>query len=1026
MRATIYNASAGSGKTYRLAYRYVKEIISSPRSYRHILAVTFTNKATEQMRTRILSEIHTLASGAESGYTKDLMAELELDEPTIRERAREARALILHNYSRFTVLTIDTFFQRILRAFIQELGIELGYNIELESSTILEKSADELIEEITTDDELRGWLMGFIEERIEDGKKWDIREGVLTLSGELFKESNRESLKNSHTKEELSAILRRIESQRAAEISAYRSLATKAIEIMANAGVSPTDFSGKSNSFARIFSDGAKGEIKEPTKSCRAKRESSDKWAAKGSAAASIAEPLRGILSEMIEIYDSCHRSWNTTQLLKENYRGFALLSDLNTKLQQMCSQENMMLISETKLILSEFIKGNDAPFIYEKVGNRYDKFMIDEFQDTSLKEWDNFLPLLENSVAQSQKDAVLLVGDVKQSIYRWRGGDWRILHSKAPEALGKGWTEVINMDNNYRSLPLIVEFNNAIIEGVVEIENQVLNDDVNRAREEGKIDLEGASELHDMLKKAYLGHRQHPQKRAEAQGYVELRTTDDEPPVVECIKEVLDRGFSPSDIMILTRSKAEGVKVASMLLEFKASNNDEQYQFDVMTQEALIIGNAPVSGFIMAVMRLSLSNRDAIQRAIYNNFLPHKNFDSQLDIEEIAFLSTLRLQSPEEAFEQIVMRYELGSKSEDIAYLQAIHEQIIAYTTSRIGDISLFLKWWDEKGAQRSLALEASGRSIEITTIHKAKGLEKSVVIIPYCSWSMEPKSNSNIVWSDGWEELGRFPVKYKKIMGESSFSADYLRERIYTHIDNVNLLYVALTRAVESLHIFVPSKPRNIDKLLLEASQRVEAMRQEDGRLCLGQAAPPIAKQKKSRSGAQITLEHYPSSPCEMRLRLPAARYREDAKGELTPRDMGIMMHHAFEQATSEEMIFERLEQMRQSSLISQTEHTAILSNLKRALENPTIKSWFSDEWEELCCEREIIMPSHYSTRRPDRVMISGERAVVVDYKFGELNHSRHLKQIREYMHLLKEMGYREVYAYLWYIKTGEIISV
>ena len=232
MRARILNASAGSGKTYQLAYKYVRDVVEQPGIYRHILAVTFTNKATEEMKSRILKEIHLLASGQPSSYLDNLCRELSLDAATVRRRAREVRSKILHDYSRFTVLTIDTFFQRILRAFIKELGIDLNYNVEIETASVLTKSADTLIEQITTDRDLQRWLTDFVQERIDEGKKWDIRDGILTLGGELFKEKNKDALSAARPREELARIVGEATAHAAATKKRMQDAAAEAVRII--------------------------------------------------------------------------------------------------------------------------------------------------------------------------------------------------------------------------------------------------------------------------------------------------------------------------------------------------------------------------------------------------------------------------------------------------------------------------------------------------------------------------------------------------------------------------------------------------------------------------------------------------------------------------------------------------------------------------------------------------------------------------------------------------------------------------
>ncbi|MCI7140602.1 UvrD-helicase domain-containing protein [Alistipes sp.] len=1053
MRAKILNASAGSGKTYQLAYKYVRDVIGRPDLYRHILAVTFTNKATEEMKSRILKEIHALASGAQSNYLEDLCRETGLDAPGVRKRAAEVRAKILHDYSHFTVLTIDTFFQRILRAFIKELGLDLNYNVEIETASVLSKSADTLIDRIADDPALERWFSGFVQERIDDGRKWDVRDGILALGGELFKERNKEVLAHARPKEELGAIVARATSRALASRERMRRVAAEAVGIIDRAGLTAADFSGKSRSFANYFYSVARGETKAPTETARKRAADSAGWAAKGSPAERLVETLRPKLQELCDLYDANLRSWNTCELLRENYRSFALLSDLYAQVQQLCAEQNTMLLPETKHLLAEFIGRNDAPFIYEKVGNRYERFMIDEFQDTSVREWENFLPLLQNAMAQSEETSVLLVGDIKQSIYRWRGGDWRLLHEEAQQALGTENTRVEALRENWRSLPTIVAFNNEAIDRIVEEDNRMLNAEVATAAERGDLRPDEAGTLHDTLANAYRGHKQQPRRREEQTGYVSIETFAERPPVVERVCELIDRGFRPADIMILVRSAADGAKVAAELLAFKSRNEDSRYRFDVMTQEALIVGKSPVSSFLVAALHLALDTADALNRAVFNRYLG-RAFDQPLSEDECGFFRSIRLLSPEEAFERIVMHYELQNDRNGIAYMQALHEQIIAFSAAKIADIALFLRWWNEQGQNRSLSVEQSASTVEITTIHKAKGLEKRAVIIPYCSWPLDPKSGGNIqniVWAEARDddaaEIGRFPVRYKKTMAESGFAAEYYRELVYAHVDNVNLLYVALTRAAESLHLFIPQKNgRTVGSMLLQ-SLRVENDRVRVGALegsytsdeagehyRFGAFTGPVAD-KKGKSEAQHTvLESYPTAEAKLRLRLPGQRYFEEGGDrELAPRNFGILMHRAFEQATDAEDIRKAVAAMQADGILTSEDAARLGKRIDRALELPEVNEWFGGRWEKVLNEQEIVLPHSGSTeagngtiRRPDRVMIDGTRAVVVDYKFGGHDAERYRRQIASYSTLLREMGYARVEGYLWYVSQGRVERV
>ena len=1048
MRAKILNASAGSGKTYQLAYKYVRDVVQQPALYRHILAVTFTNKATEEMKSRILKEIHLLAAGDESAYLEGLCAELELDADTVRRRAADARARILHDYSRFTILTIDTFFQRILRAFIKELGIDLDYNVEIETTSVLNRSADTLIEAIAADEDLLRWMIGFVEERIDEGSKWDVRDGILSLGGELFKEKNRSTLSVTRSKERLKQIVQEVAARAEMSKRQMRETAAEAVAAIAEAGLSPADFKGKSTGFVNYFYKvGAAGKIPEPAATVQKMSRTTEGWCAAGSPAEALVGRLQPLLQRLCALYEANVRLWNTCDLLRENYRSFALLTDLYSQVQRLCDEQNMMLLSETKYLLSEFIGHNDAPFIYEKVGNRFDRFMIDEFQDTSVREWENFLPLLDNALAQCKETetAVLIVGDIKQSIYRWRGGDWRILHEGARKALGEKQTEVKNLGDNWRSLPTVVEFNNRMIDRIVTADNAALNALVDDAAARKKIAPEMARQLHDTLADAYRDHAQTPRRKATTAGYVSIETFEEKPPVVERICELLDRGFRPADMMILVRNANDGVKIAAELLDFKGRNADPRYRFDVMTQEALVIGNAPVSNFVAATLRLALNPEGTLDRAIYNRYLGHA-FDRELTDAERTFLRTIRLLSPEEAFERIVMKHALQRDNRQTAYLQAIHEQIIAFCANKIADIPLFLKWWDEQGASRSLSVERSEQAIEILTVHKAKGLENKVVLIPYCSWQLNPRSDvANIVWAESRgeaAEIGRFPVKFKSAMAESEFSEEYYRETVYTHVDNINLLYVALTRAAESLHIFIPTEQRKSDHVgrLLLRHMESDGDRAELGglegrhttagkteRYEFGEFAGPAAMKNKGGEVRHITLENYPTAEADLRLRLPSQRYFEDDPApELSPRDLGILMHRAFEKADTEAEIDRAVMQMEQDGILSATDAARLRETIARALGDPTVREWFDGHWQRIRNEQEIVIPGDNSPRRPDRVMTDGDRAVVVDYKFGERDAARYRRQIGDYCALLREMGYARTEGYLWYVKLGKIERV
>ncbi len=764
----LLKASAGSGKTYQLAYEYVRSVVAEPWQYRHILAVTFTNKATEEMKRRIVAEINDLAQGRTTGYLSKLIEDLDLTPDEIRRRASEARGRILHDYSHFSVLTIDKFFQRLIRSFIRELGIDLNFNLELQTGTLLSTAADRLIDEISLDEQLKKWVAGFIEEKIGENRRWEIKSELTGLGREVFREEYRRSDAARVSKDELAKIVSDASAEAVRIVNTLRTTAQQALEIIDSNNLWISDFPYNKGGFANFFVKYAEGVIAEPGSRVEGALASDDKWYSKSSPRRAdiqaLIPTLRPMLQQLADGYARHHRFLNSIELLRGNYRNFALLTDLAQKIEAICAADSILPISETNAILHRLIAGNDTPFIFEKAGNHFNRFMIDEFQDTSAMQWENFIPLLQNAVSQSDGSPVLLVGDVKQSIYRWRGGDWRILAGEIEREFGALLT--LDLNTNYRSLGNIVAFNNDIIERCITTDNERLNTELDEAEASSLIGRELHGELSGMLRTAYLNHAQKSVK-GDGEGYVNItvyeRDEDDKavPPVIARVEELQARGYRPGDIAILVRAGADGIAVANMLLDHKQANPGSQWSYDVVTQEALLINSSPAIGFVLACFRLASAPKQTIQLAIYNKWLS-RPLDTQLSDDEAAFLTRLRLMAPEEAFESLVMRFGLNDSQSDIAYLQAFHEQLLSFSSNSISDIQLFVRWWEENGGGLSVNIPRNDDAITISTIHKAKGLQYKVVIIPYLNWSLNPHSRT-VIWADGSraaDGLGAIPV--------------------------------------------------------------------------------------------------------------------------------------------------------------------------------------------------------------------------------------------------------------------------
>ncbi len=1048
-RAKILSASAGSGKTYQLAYKYVRDVVERPELYRAILAVTFTNKATEEMKSRILREIHILAAGQKSNYLDKLCKELEMPEYAVRKQALKARTLILHDYSRFSVLTIDKFFQRIIRAFIKELGIDLNYNIELDHSSLLARSADRLVEKIADDADLKRWMLEFVEERINDGERWDMRGDLRSLGNEIFKERSKERTKLRKSKEELGRIVSNIVADAERAKNYLKGLGQRAVDVIASRGLAADMFAGKSRSFVFRFYKYAEGDLGEPTATMLKAADDIDAWYSKdaGANVRDAAEEMLPILREICTVFPDVEKRINTAKLLRGNYRSFALLADLSEQVDKICDEENIMVLGETKHILSTFVDDSNAPFIYEKVGNRFERFMIDEFQDTSVREWQNMLPLLQNAMSQSEACSVFIVGDVKQSIYRWRGGDWRLLQDVAIGDFGHDNVRVERLEHNFRSLEKVVDFNRNLIDSVVATDNQYINNIIDNALNSKHINKSLHASLHDIVSTAYDKHKQVLGKEYDDEGYAEITffdTTLDDSPFIEVIEDAINRGYRYRDILILVRGKNDGRKVAERLFAYKEQS---KRGFNVLTSDSLTIENSEITQFIISLFRLAVDPTNDIERGVYNRFL-NNSLEHKFDDRECEFLSRIAHLSPMEAFEAVVVEYRLYERTEQIAYMQAMHEGIVSFSTSRISDLQHYLDWWEEKGKNDTLSVEMTDDTIEISTIHKAKGLERDVVIIPYCKWDTAPRVVlQSVVWSKATTgdaaDIGEFPVVYGKDMQNSAFTPDYYTELVMSHVDAVNLLYVAVTRASKELYMIVPTKLNTKSKstdtindivpLLSVAANSyfpdAEMCSDVDGvrRKIHRHGTKLHIKEREAQRGADsVVLNDYTSHLPEVKVHYRSRRFADE--GISFSNDslrLGIRLHRVFEGAQVFDDLMRNITRMENDALISPAEARDIRENVAKFMTNDVVCEWFSDGWDDVKCEAEIVASGE--VRRPDRVMISGRRAVVVDYKFGDKRSARYLEQVKEYMDLLHKMNlYDEIEGYVWYVNLGEINKV
>lgn len=1068
---TIYRASAGAGKTHKLTGEYLTLLFSAPGAFRRILAVTFTNKATDEMKSRIVAELHNLASGAPSDYLPALMQRYELPEARLRKQAHQILIALLHDYSAFNISTIDRFFQQITRAFSREIGLQGGYNIELDTNLVLNEAVDELMNDLAKPEhkELLGWLISFAEDRIEEGKGWDFRQEILSLAGELFKESykafyraqacpsdNKQNL--SRYKEDLYKVIQSKENQ-------AKRIGEEAMRLMAQHGLKPTDFAGGSRSPLLLFQVWAKGELKAPSDTFRGLADQPEAYSTKKAStdlkeqiSAAVADGLNDCVKQAIDLYEGMTDYFTAKEIVRDYYT-LGILTDVAQQINAYREKNNVMLIADTTELISKVIEGSDTSFIYEKTGTQVDHYMIDEFQDTSGMQWDNFRPLVGESMAQGLDN--LIVGDVKQSIYRFRNSDWTLLDQQVRQDFNGDEVVEETLKDNWRSCHHVVAFNNALFT----IAPMLLQQHYNESLESSSLSQEEQMRFNLQLMRAYdKSYQRIPPRFAQQAGHVRIdfleasEESDWEEQALAQLPETLQQlqahGYALRDIAILVRKKKEASQVAKTLLTYKEEHPNSPYRYDILSDEALYISGSPTVRFFIAVLRFLCNPRDkALRRlAVYSYRVMCDTF-STADSDQEQWASQLLGYARHALYELTEALFRLVadhiSPSEQ-AFAQAFLDKVAEFTQKERADLNEFLKWWDESGCQQTIAAPEGQNAVRILTIHKSKGLGFKAVVLPFCGWELDHKWHAPTLWCQPKEapfnQLPLVPIRYGKGLSMTHFATDYFQERLNAYMDNLNTLYVGLTRAKEELVLFAP-KPKaaskgkkeetlsSIGDLLWRSLQLTVAHTREGealeslpahfdlevGRFEWGDWWTTTQKHNE-QTVEEIPMERIVSiSPDErLHLRLHGKSYFFDN----TRRKHGTLMHEVLSRIRTVDDIRQAVEGYRMEGVINHEESTLLVDKLSRLLDTPEATEWYDGRYRVLN-EVEILFGSGLA-KRPDRVMLRGDEVVVIDYKFGQRKLKAHQAQVREYLRLIREMGYKTVSGYIWYVELGKIETV
>lgn len=1045
MALKVYKASAGTGKTYRLTLMYLSLLLGSekhfdPQTFNRILAVTFTNKATGEMKSRILDTLGSLAQGVSSPMAVDLCRETGLDHKVIVERAQFVHKSLLHHYSWFSVSTLDAFFQRVLRSFILEAGLGSGYSVDTDTDFLLDRTARKIIGKITSDESLRTWFTDLINEKISRSDRWDAVRLLQQVGQQATRESFRAMGESFAKKLSDRDFLRKFIGKNQRIISDYEdrmaAWGKKALEIMHTHGFSPVDFPGRNASFARYFE-----KITEPgldTSSfipgIRVEQAFEGKesvWCNRNSpdGLEKMQALLKPLLQEIMAHYRSHHQEYATAISVREQLPQMGLLADVITTMRQIQEENNTLDIGDSTYILNQLVGDGNTPFIYERTGAFYESFLLDEFQDTSYLQWRNMYPLLLNGLSQGADS--LIVGDVKQSIYRWRNSDWRILGEQiaTDQQLLKQDVGFFRLDTNHRSRREIVSFVNTLTDSMLES----LTEEIRRKTascanmEDGDRDY-----FENLIKHAYAGHREKiPEQNNEGKsGYVQVNTftSVDQEEVTEkaliALKDLLvsltKRGYDPSDILILVRSRENARTISQYFLRYRLEHpGNETYCPRVVSEDALYLASSPYVSLTIALLRMGHYPHDRCNTETVLRL--SAVLGKQGIAEDSDFFNRLRFLPLADAFEIIVQRMDWTRSIEAFPYLQELHDQILQFAGRDSGGTYGFLKWWDERGKDKMLAADPPRDAIRLMTIHKAKGLEAQVVILPFCNWPMDPRVGSHVIWASTPREpfnlLERVPVLYNDRLLHTFFSREYYLEYTQRLLDSMNLLYVAVTRPREELYVFLPfTEKSSVGEISTHIRKVFFSEDQKGDQVWTSGMQLPVDTLGQAAESPGFKMEQYPSADFSRTLKLA---YREEefnyAPGD-SPRQWGIVLHKALSRMRELSDIRSVLNDLIIEGELSGNKETITRFTLaiEKTLSDPLVSQWFDGSWN-IRNEVSILGPS--GKLRPDRVMEKEGRTVILDYKFGKPDLS-HRRQMDKYVAVLRRMGYPGVEGHLLYI--------
>lgn len=1053
----IYRASAGSGKTFELVLKYLEKVFNNRSDYRSILAVTFTNKAADEMKGRILEVLNKLAVGPEQAkangrlafdpkywpYLDKLIESLDKPADWISKEAAAIKSMMLHDYSRISVDTIDSFFQGILRSFARESGLSSSFQLEMDTDKVLGDFAADIFMQADTKPGVRAWLIEWINQRMESGEKWHRLEADLIRTGqELLKEEILDRMLGQDSGMISESGIAKVREEAFRLIRQFRngidSIRTRTREHLSAFDLSPADFPyGISGPAGYLY----KLDYKSPNPGSRSLQSVDQlaRWIDKkkeksfqDEVASKVYPGLNQLMKETINLFEDQYLPYHSALAVSRNLFALWFSSSFFDFLREYAREKNLILMSLTQPIIRLIINDNPSPFIFEKTGVFIKHYLIDEFQDTSDLQWKNFRPLVENSL--SEAGLSMVVGDVKQSLYRWRNSNWKLLHSEAARDMLHFGLRDIPLIENHRSREVVIRFNNHIFKKLPDIVQNLVDKSYDSAIDGEIVSIPEISNVYNTVEQEHGA-------KAGLPGLVDLRFYNSReeadpwrdwiagqlPGVVEDL--LYNRGYNQQDILFLVRRNKEGDQISEILTRhFKNSDYSSREPWAFISADVFRITSSSAIKIIINAFRYLTDTKvryylDLLKWEMFLRFNPA--VDSSPDLDHPMFnglesrFEEIKTLDPLAATDEIVRFFKLDDNDEDLPYLYQFRDQVRAFCLNESGHLKGFIDWWDLLGNKQMLVTEGNSEAMRIMTIHKAKGLSSPVVIIPYCNWEFDHSLNRGPwLWVDTkgtpYNAVPSIPVKYSSRLNDTLFRDNYLAEKAEAAIDSLNLLYVAFTRPVDILIAFCPYKSNQFtvaDALFKSLEKDIKDGRYMDGDAGFKRPDGPLKIQPE-----YLDLKSF---------HFHAGRKMPKPSEETSPEAVryGTLVHSILESVRQVDDLAMAVDQFTEAGDLDEPDVLRIRQILGQIFLMPEIKEWFGKTWE-IMTEPVILVPGS-SEKRPDRVMIRGKEVIVLDYKTGG-REIRHQDQVVEYMNLVKEMGYEAVRGYLLYLDEPALAEV